>query len=91
MIRKALVLNVGESQCLASAHWLKGLADQNAIHGHVSIDRQVIRGKLVLGRHTRNQRIVRAIEFNGLALVEISQCDENIVSNVELENFPHEM
>src|SRR5438552_5858251 len=67
-----LVVDISGRQQVSTADRAKNLPDEDAIHGHACARRQILRGELVLGRNTSNERVLLARVLNCFASLQIS-------------------
>ena len=80
---------VGKGQNLSLFYWLISFPDEHAIHDDVCSQRKVRGRKFVLSLDVRNQRIFRPAEINLIAVLQVGESDEDVVSGIELKDSLH--
>jgi hypothetical protein len=83
------VTEVGKGQNLSLFYWLISFPDEHAVHDNVRSQGKVRGRKFVLSLDVRNQRIFRPAEINLIALLQVGESDEDIVSGIELKDSLH--
>src|SRR5208283_3744146 len=80
------VTDIARAQQFASSYRLDCFSHQHAVHYNVRARREILRRKLMLRAHVGTQHIRLAAKRNRLALAQIRQGNQYVVSRIKLQN-----
>src|ERR1022692_2384610 len=84
--RRSLVLDIARRQEFSGRDWFDGSANQNAVHNHIVGDAKGSHGEFVFGGNILKESVGQASEFNSLAGFQVGECDQSVVTGIELEH-----
>ena len=79
-------MNIARGQQLAWPYRLDGFSHQYAVHNNVRACREILRRKLMLRAHVGTQHVRLASKRHLLALAQIRQGNQHVVSWIKLQD-----
>src|SRR5436190_2185268 len=89
LVFRRFMTKVGKGQNLSLFYWLISFPDQHPVHDDVCSQGKVRDRKFMLSLDVRNKRILRPAEINLIALLQVGESDEDVVSGIELKDSLH--